>query len=82
MAPLPAGLNVSGSSLSPGQLQLVLTNAYGTNITSIMLNQWLSRIHSNLKRVGRIDPELADEFSVGRCKPRPTVRRWASAPTG
>ncbi|HXI72252.1 MAG TPA: LamG domain-containing protein [Verrucomicrobiae bacterium] len=37
MAPLPASLSVSSSSLSAGQLQLVLTNAYGTNITVITL---------------------------------------------
>jgi hypothetical protein len=37
MAPLPANLSVSSSSLSAGQLQLVVTNAYGTNITSIAL---------------------------------------------
>ena len=37
MAPLPADLSVSSSSLSAGQLQLVVTNAYGTNITVITL---------------------------------------------
>ncbi len=37
MEPLSAGLSVSSSSLSPGTLQLVVTNAYGTNITSITL---------------------------------------------
>jgi len=37
MAPLPANLSIPSSSLSAGQLQLVLTNAYGTNITSITL---------------------------------------------
>lgn len=37
MEPLPANLSVSSSSLSAGTLQLVVTNAYGTNITSIEL---------------------------------------------
>ncbi len=37
MAPLPADLSISSASLSAGQLNLVLTNAYGTNITSIAL---------------------------------------------
>lgn len=37
MAPLPASLSVSSSSLSPGQLELVVTNAFGTNITLITL---------------------------------------------
>lgn len=34
MAPLPANLSVASGSLSAGKLQLVLTNAFGTNITS------------------------------------------------
>ena len=37
MAPLPANLSVSSGSLSAGQLTLVVTNAYGTNITLITL---------------------------------------------
>jgi len=37
MAPLSANLSVSSSSLSAGQLELVVTNAYGTNITVITL---------------------------------------------
>ena len=37
MAPLPATLSVASSSLSAGQLELVVTNAYGTNITLITL---------------------------------------------
>jgi hypothetical protein len=37
MAPLPASLSVTSSSLSAGQLELVVTNAYGTNITLIAL---------------------------------------------
>jgi hypothetical protein len=37
MAPFPANLSVSSSSLSAGPLQLVVTNAYGTNITTITL---------------------------------------------
>jgi hypothetical protein len=37
MAPLPANLSVASSSLSAGQLQLVVTNAYGTNTTLITL---------------------------------------------
>jgi hypothetical protein len=37
MAPLPAGLSIPSSSLSPGQLALVVTNAYGTNTTLITL---------------------------------------------
>jgi hypothetical protein len=37
MAPLPADLSVPSSSLSAGPLELVVTNAYGTNITLITL---------------------------------------------
>ncbi|MGH7952926.1 MAG: LamG domain-containing protein [Limisphaerales bacterium] len=37
MAPLPASLSVSSSSLSAGQLELVVTNVYGTNTTLITL---------------------------------------------
>jgi hypothetical protein len=37
MAPLPAGLSIPSSSLSPGPLALVVTNAYGTNTTLITL---------------------------------------------
>ncbi|HEY4415056.1 MAG TPA: LamG-like jellyroll fold domain-containing protein [Verrucomicrobiae bacterium] len=44
LAPLPADLNISSSSLSAGQLQLVATNAYGTNITLITL---ISPINQN-----------------------------------
>jgi hypothetical protein len=44
MTPLSADLSVASSSLSPGQLQLVLTNAYGTNIVLVTL---LSPINSN-----------------------------------
>jgi hypothetical protein len=36
-APLPASLSIPSSSLSAGQLDLVVTNAYGTNITAITL---------------------------------------------
>lgn len=53
MAPLPASLSVSSSSLSPGQLQLVVTNAYGTNITSIAL---VSPVNPNPGRI---------QYSVG-----------------
>ena len=53
MAPLPANLSVSSSSLSPGQLQLVVTNAYGTNITSIALD---SPVNPNPGRI---------QFSLG-----------------
>ena len=35
--PLSANLSVASSSLSAGQLKLVVTNAYGTNITTITL---------------------------------------------
>ncbi|HEU5396672.1 MAG TPA: LamG-like jellyroll fold domain-containing protein, partial [Verrucomicrobiae bacterium] len=37
MAPLPATLEVPAGTLAAGQLQLVVTNAYGTNITLISL---------------------------------------------
>jgi len=37
MAPLSAGLSVPASELSAGQLTLVVTNAYGTNISLITL---------------------------------------------
>jgi hypothetical protein len=37
MAPLAANLSVPSSSLSAGDLELVVTNAYGTNITTITL---------------------------------------------
>lgn len=37
MAPLPADLSLSSAALSAGQLDLVVTNAYGTNITSVSL---------------------------------------------
>jgi hypothetical protein len=37
MAPLPANLSIASTSLSAGQLELVVTNAYGTNITIIPL---------------------------------------------
>ncbi|HEY1788957.1 MAG TPA: LamG-like jellyroll fold domain-containing protein, partial [Verrucomicrobiae bacterium] len=37
MAPLGANLSVPSSSLSSGQLELTLTNAYGTNITVVTL---------------------------------------------
>jgi hypothetical protein len=37
MAPVPANLSVSSGSLSAGQLELVVTNAYGTSITVIRL---------------------------------------------
>jgi hypothetical protein len=37
MAPLPASLSVPSSSLSAGPLELVVTNAYGTNTTLITL---------------------------------------------
>jgi len=36
-APLSANFSEPGSSLSGGQLELTLTNAYGTNITSVTL---------------------------------------------
>ncbi|MGH7978564.1 MAG: hypothetical protein ACREE6_04270, partial [Limisphaerales bacterium] len=37
MAPLSADLNVPSSSLGGGQLELTVTNAYGTNITLVSL---------------------------------------------
>jgi hypothetical protein len=37
MAPLPASLSIPSSSLTAGPLELVVTNAYGTNITLITL---------------------------------------------
>jgi hypothetical protein len=37
MAPLPAGLSIPSSSLSAGQLALVVTNGFGTNTTLITL---------------------------------------------
>jgi hypothetical protein len=37
LAPLTANLSVSGSTLSAGPLELVVTNAYGTNTTLITL---------------------------------------------
>jgi hypothetical protein len=37
MAPLPADLSVPANTLSAGSLQLVVTNAYGTNITVFTL---------------------------------------------
>lgn len=37
VAPLSANLSIPSTSLSAGQLELVVTNAYGTNITSITL---------------------------------------------
>lgn len=37
MAPLPADLNIPGNSLTAGPLELVVTNAYGTNITVFTL---------------------------------------------
>src|SRR5262249_37419701 len=37
MAPFSTGLSVPSSSLTAGPLQLVVTNAYGTNVTLITL---------------------------------------------
>jgi hypothetical protein len=48
MAPLPANLSVSSSSLSAGQLELVVTNAYGTNITLITLISTLPTTGTNI----------------------------------
>ena len=72
MAPLPASLSVSSSSLSPGQLQLVLTNAYGTNITVITLvqsHQSQSGNHSIFGGRQSIDPKLADESRLDAANP-------------
>jgi hypothetical protein len=44
MAPLIANLSVPGSSLGGGQLELTVTNAFGTNITLVTL---VSPINSN-----------------------------------
>jgi hypothetical protein len=44
MDPLNASLSIAASSLSAGTLQLVVTNAYGTNITSITL---VSSVNTN-----------------------------------
>ncbi len=44
VAPISANLSVPSSSLSAGQLELVVTNAYGTNITLITL---ISPVNAN-----------------------------------
>jgi hypothetical protein len=48
MAPLPANLSIPSSSLSLGQLELVVTNAYGTNITIIPLVSAFPTVGTNI----------------------------------
>lgn len=49
MAPLSANLSVPSSSLSGGQLQLTVTNAYGTNVTLVTV---VSPVNPNPPKMG------------------------------
>ncbi len=68
-APNTANLSIATSSLSAGQLQLVLTNALGTNISTITLNAGINANPTNIV------------FSAG-ANPNQMTLSWPSDHTG